>query len=97
MTSTSCCWATVHWITFQFRVLHDRDEGRRWVRRRSNTCGSSATVALVRILFLGKHLHKTEHAIIDEVAPDSTDHKIGARPGKMHNFNAVLSKRSTTI
>jgi hypothetical protein len=43
---------------------------------------------LVIVLFF--HRHETEHAIIDKMAMDPTDHEIGPRFGKPQHFNTVL-------
>src|SRR5262245_53055761 len=38
---------------------------------------------------LGQHPHETEHAIIDKMRLDPTDHQIYSRIGEMHDFNTV--------
>jgi hypothetical protein len=43
---------------------------------------------LVIIIFT--HFHETEHAIIDKMVTDSTDHEIFTRLRKKHDFNTIL-------
>src|SRR4026207_2118156 len=49
--------------------------------RRPALCGRSISSDAAE-RSLRKHLNEPEHAVVEEVLSDSTDHKIGARNGK---------------
>jgi hypothetical protein len=66
-------------------------------RHRAVPCMTVGFTGLSYSIFFSLYLHETEHAIIDKMAPDPTDHEIGPRRRKKHDFNTVLAKRSTEV